>query len=149
MLTGSEYNRKQCGQNIPQHNRSSNTLVAAKLCRRSRAETCVYAAGEESRDRWNAAVPYANLLLSPSINVSGIILFFVCRKRERGKDDTAERTQGGRRKFTVLRTRHERPSLAASLLSRRLRRGGKQALKLPVFILECCSVFQHLAYSKQ
>lgn len=136
------------------YKRSSNTLVAAKLCRRSRAETCVYAAGEESRDRWNAAVPYANLLLSPSINVSGIILFFVCRRRERGKEDPAERcfvrrTQGGRRKFTEVRTRHERPSLAASHLRRRLRRGGRQALKLPVFILECCSVFQHLAYSKQ
>lgn len=80
---GGGYGCKQCGQGIPRHNRSSNTLVAAKLCRRSRAETRVYAAGEESRDRWNAALPYANLLLSPSINVSGVTLFF--RPQKEGK----------------------------------------------------------------
>lgn len=130
---GGGYGCKQCGQGIPRHHRSSNTLVAAKLCRRSRAETRVYAAGEERRDRWNAALPYANLLLSPSINVSGVTLFFSSAEGgEEKKDGTAERcfarrTRGGRRRFTQLGNSGTSVHLC------------KQALKLPVFISECFS----------
>lgn len=166
MLTGSEYDHKQCGQNIFQHekthNRSSNPLVAAKLCRRSRAETCVYTAGEVSRDRLKAAVPYANLLLSPSINMSGIIPFF-CLQKE-GERKRKYRLYRLHKSKPIGRSldRHEEddesspalqlgtPALAVSHSADDCATAdrSKHALKLPLFILESRSVFRHLAYSK-
>lgn len=50
-----------------------NTRTAMKHCRRSKAETYGF----------NAAVPSANLLLSPSVSLRHHLGFSVCRKRER------------------------------------------------------------------